>query len=197
LRDKKKVEREKFEKEIDSYRVHTKLASTERAMFSKYIQDIRLSRYTNWEGGSISAHKLSMQRKLSEFISTKTTCSEDVDDKPDEATFKVYKAPRCKLDIDFENLRLTVESTKKTVTIVAGVSGTIPAGSSVAIMGESGAGKTSLLNVLCGRAHYGTTTGVVKINGEARDINTVASMVGFVPQVSHISPHVLFFFPTC
>ncbi len=40
----------------------------------------------------------------------------------------------------------------------------------------------SLLNVLCGRANYGTTTGIVRINGEVRHIQSLASIVGFVPQ---------------
>jgi ABC-type multidrug transport system ATPase subunit len=100
----------------------------------------------------------------------------------DDAYFHVYRPPKTKVDLGFENLRLTVDTPAKTLTIVDGVSGSIPAGSSVAIMGESGAGKTSLLNVLCGRAHYGTTTGVVKINGDIMPIHTIASCVGFVPQ---------------
>ena len=31
--------------------------------------------------------------------------------------------------------------------------------------GGSGAGKTSLLNVLCGRAHYGKVGGAIRVNG--------------------------------
>jgi ABC-type multidrug transport system ATPase subunit len=72
-------------------------------------------------------------------------------------------------------MRLTVEARAKTLTIVEGVSGHVPAGSCVAITGESGAGKTSLLNVLCGRAHCGTTTGTIKINGEETGIHNIAS----------------------
>lgn len=45
------------------------------------------------------------------------------------------------------------------------------------------AGKTSLLNALCGRAHYGVVTGDIKINGQKSSIEENADSVGFVPQV--------------
>lgn len=49
-------------------------------------------------------------------------------------------------------------------------------------MGGSGAGKTSLLNALCGRAFYGETTGTIKVNGHLSSIEEHRSAVGFVPQ---------------
>jgi ABC-type Mn2+/Zn2+ transport system ATPase subunit len=46
------------------------------------------------------------------------------------------------------------------------------------------AGKTSLLNALCGRAFYGDVTGIIKINGHKTSIEEHSHAVGFVPQVS-------------
>jgi ABC-type multidrug transport system ATPase subunit len=49
-------------------------------------------------------------------------------------------------------------------------------------IGGSGAGKTSLLNSLCGRAHYGTTLGLIHVNGQVVEINSCVHAIGFVPQ---------------
>lgn len=50
--------------------------------------------------------------------------------------------------------------------------------------GGSGAGKTSLLNALCGRAHYGQISGRICINGHSgHGIEDFTESVGFVPQV--------------
>jgi len=48
--------------------------------------------------------------------------------------------------------------------------------------GSTGVGKTSLLNALSGRAHYGKVTGNLKINGNEVHISDFANMIGFVPQ---------------
>ena len=45
-----------------------------------------------------------------------------------------------------------------------------------------GAGKTSLLNALCGRAFYGTVEGNIWINGNMTSIEEHRDAVGFVPQ---------------
>lgn len=49
-------------------------------------------------------------------------------------------------------------------------------------MGGSGAGKTSLLNALCGRAFYGETTGKIYVNGHEARIDDHKGVTGFVPQ---------------
>ena len=49
-------------------------------------------------------------------------------------------------------------------------------------MGGSGAGKTSLLNALCGRAFYGNVEGNIWINGNMTSIEEHKHAVGFVPQ---------------
>ena len=53
-------------------------------------------------------------------------------------------------------------------------------------MGASGAGKTSLLNVLCGRAHYGTAFGDVVVNGQKRKVDGIKTQIGFVPQTDAV-----------
>lgn len=49
-------------------------------------------------------------------------------------------------------------------------------------MACSGAGKTTFLSTLCGRATYGVQTGRVLINGREDSIHRYKKVVGFVPQ---------------
>lgn len=49
-------------------------------------------------------------------------------------------------------------------------------------MGPSGAGKTTFLSTLLGKAHYGNLCGSITINGRERGIADYRTVVGFVPQ---------------
>lgn len=89
---------------------------------------------------------------------------------------------RTGIDIAFERLRLTVSVSGKTVDVVDGITGRLMASSMSALMGGSGAGKTSLLNALCGRAYYGEMTGSIMINGNMASVRNLKNLVGFVPQ---------------
>ncbi len=46
----------------------------------------------------------------------------------------------------------------------------------------SGAGKTSLLNTLAGKAPYGMVTGEVLVNGRPDNLGRWRKVMGFVPQ---------------
>jgi len=84
------------------------------------------------------------------------------------------------LNIAFADLSFTVGSGKR---VLEGVTGEIPSSGSIcAIMGPSGAGKTTFLNVLCGKATYGKVGGTIRINGAAADFRAAKGMSGFVPQ---------------
>ncbi|CAG9767649.1 unnamed protein product [Ceutorhynchus assimilis] len=65
------------------------------------------------------------------------------------------------LDIEFENVWLTVKDGKGYKKIIKGVTGKFKSGELTAIMGPSGAGKTSLLNILTGYQKSGVE-GVIK-----------------------------------
>ncbi len=86
------------------------------------------------------------------------------------------------VDLSFKDLSLSVEIGEKKVDVVNRVTGRIRGRTMTAIMGGSGAGKTSLLNALCGRAHYGETTGKIYLNGHETEIQKHLDCIGFVPQ---------------
>ena len=68
--------------------------------------------------------------------------------------------PKQKLQLSWRSLSYEVKARKKsTKQILSGVSGHASPGEVLAIMGSSGAGETTLLNVLSGRANRGATRG--------------------------------------
>ena len=83
------------------------------------------------------------------------------------------------LDLTFDNLSLKLPNGKR---LLQGVSGSLKSGRLAAIMGPSGAGKTTFLFTLCGKATYGTMEGTLKINAEEATVQDYRSSFGFVPQ---------------
>ncbi len=76
------------------------------------------------------------------------------------------------------------------VTALGGVSVQVPAGRSVALVGESGAGKTTLLR--CFNRMVIPTSGSVLLGGEpvsARPAEQLRRRVGYVPQHGGLLPH--------
>jgi len=92
------------------------------------------------------------------------------------------------VDIAFENLSLSVQVAGEDVKAVDSVTGRLRAGTMVSLMGGSGAGKSSLLNALCGRAFYGKVTGDIRINGHKSSIEDHSGSTGFVPQDDIVYP---------
>lgn len=98
------------------------------------------------------------------------------------------------ISIDFENLCTTIKgcpglppfiSKAEDKRILTGVSGRFESGRVAAIMGTSGAGKTTFLNVLCGKiGSMGnwTVTGTIKVNDMENDLASLKSITAFVPQ---------------
>jgi len=82
------------------------------------------------------------------------------------------------IDIEFERIRLKLPSIG---TIMQGASGSMKHGTITAIMGPSGAGKTTMLNLLSGKVDR--TSGIIKINGEEREMCEFKDVIGFAPQV--------------
>ncbi|XP_024984475.1 putative white-brown complex homolog protein 30 [Cynara cardunculus var. scolymus] len=87
---------------------------------------------------------------------------------------------RPKIEIAFKELTLTLKGKQK--CIMRSVSGKIMPGRISAVMGPSGAGKTTFLSALTGKITGCTMSGMILINGKNESIHSYKKIVGFVPQ---------------
>ncbi|KAJ3094464.1 hypothetical protein HDU97_008035 [Phlyctochytrium planicorne] len=91
--------------------------------------------------------------------------------------FKEAIGENLRMNFGFKDLSLTLPSG---ITVLKGVSGQIRAGRMTAIMGPSGAGKTTFMNVLMGKVNR--TGGELKINGVVTEMQKYKKIIGYVPQ---------------
>ncbi|KAI8821334.1 ABC-2 type transporter-domain-containing protein [Fimicolochytrium jonesii] len=90
------------------------------------------------------------------------------------------------MEIYWEDIRYGVSvgsgKTKGTKEILKGDTGRAKPGELIAIMGGSGGGKTTLLNMLAGRVPVGKPTGIILANGKIREKRKWKRTVGYVEQ---------------
>ncbi|XP_071734574.1 ABC transporter G family member 24 [Rutidosis leptorrhynchoides] len=87
---------------------------------------------------------------------------------------------RPKIEISFRELTLTLKGKGK--HLLRCVTGKIMPGRITAVMGPSGAGKTTFLSALAGKAHGCRITGSILVNGKPDSIHSYKKIIGFVPQ---------------
>lgn len=76
------------------------------------------------------------------------------------------------------------------LVLLKGVSGSFRPGVLTALMGVSGAGKTTLMDVLAGRKTGGYIEGDIRISGYPKKQETFARIAGYCEQNDIHSPHV-------
>ncbi|CAI8616396.1 unnamed protein product [Vicia faba] len=84
------------------------------------------------------------------------------------------------IEVAFKDLTLTLKGKNK--HLLRCVTGKIYPGRVSAVMGPSGAGKTTFLSALTGKATGCHTTGQVLVNGQESSIRSFKRIIGFVPQ---------------
>ncbi|KAL6290698.1 hypothetical protein ACE6H2_008208 [Prunus campanulata] len=87
---------------------------------------------------------------------------------------------RLLIEISFKDLTLTLKAKNK--HLLRCVTGKIRPGRITAVMGPSGAGKTTFLSALAGKAIGCNMTGLILINGKNISIHSYKKIIGFVPQ---------------
>ncbi|KAK3831371.1 MAG: hypothetical protein JOS17DRAFT_828956, partial [Linnemannia elongata] len=117
------------------------------------------------------AQRLRYRQRLREL-------GDNSDDLEDEKRQKKEVAQLAQsFDIRFEKLGLTLPTG---VDIIKNVSGRLITGRTCAVMGPSGAGKTTFLSILAGKV--AKTDGSVKVNGKEQTLSLWKKLIGFVPQ---------------
>ncbi|KAK9115607.1 hypothetical protein Sjap_014554 [Stephania japonica] len=84
------------------------------------------------------------------------------------------------IEVAFKDLTITLKGKNK--HLLRCVTGKLMPGRVSAVMGPSGAGKTTFLSALLGRVTGCTLTGSILINGKNESIHSYKKIVGFVPQ---------------
>ncbi|KAK4224076.1 hypothetical protein QBC38DRAFT_26928 [Podospora fimiseda] len=97
---------------------------------------------------------------------------------------KATDASNIGLSFGYENLAFQPKSGDK--FILQNITGCIRAGSLTAVMGGSGAGKSTFVNVLMGKTQY--THGSVRVNGVPGKLKRYKKLIGYVPQDDVVLP---------
>uniref|UniRef100_A0A7S3UDR3 ABC transporter domain-containing protein n=1 Tax=Picocystis salinarum TaxID=88271 RepID=A0A7S3UDR3_9CHLO len=95
------------------------------------------------------------------------------------------------LVLSFEKIRYLVPmpgNPKENLELLKGVSGYAVPGTLTALMGSSGAGKTTLMDVIAGRKTGGQILGEIKLNGHPKEQKTFRRIMGYVEQTDIHSP---------
>uniref|UniRef100_A0A7S2YLL6 ABC transporter domain-containing protein n=1 Tax=Entomoneis paludosa TaxID=265537 RepID=A0A7S2YLL6_9STRA len=114
----------------------------------------------------------------------------EIDEEAEEAQIKagdsqnMTSIPFERVDLTFKDMHYTVQSsiTKESLELLKGIDGVVEAGKMTALMGSSGAGKTTLMDVLAMRKSSGVIEGEVRLNGHLQEEQSFRRAMGYVEQ---------------
>jgi len=105
-------------------------------------------------------------------------------DEEDSGSSDKFDLPFVPVDLTFEDVVYEVKASTgdETIRILNGVSGVLRPGRMCALMGSSGAGKTTLMDVVALRKTSGTITGDIRMNGFPQERTSFLRSSGYVEQ---------------
>lgn len=101
-----------------------------------------------------------------------------------ESKTEEINVPFIPVDLSFDKLtyEVTASTSKEKLRLLNEVSGVFKAGRMCALMGSSGAGKTTLMDVIAMRKTSGTITGAIELNGHEQERTSFLRSSGYVEQ---------------
>ncbi|KAJ7951715.1 Pleiotropic drug resistance ABC transporter [Quillaja saponaria] len=140
---------------------------------TRCLQDVEMSRKSNTRSSSVAAHEVSSRRGM---ILPFTPLSMSFD------SVNYY--------VDIPSQMKEQGVTEERLQLLRDVTGAFRPGILTALMGVSGAGKTTLMDVLAGRKTGGYIEGDVRISGFPKKQETFARISGYCEQTDIHSPQV-------
>lgn len=113
--------------------------------------------------------------------------SDEIEDLDEDQKVEI---PFKRVDLTFEDIRYTVQAstTKEKLELLKGIDGIVRSGEMTALMGSSGAGKTTLMDVLSMRKNTGEVQGTVRLNGHKQEEKSFRRAAGYVEQFDTQTP---------
>ena len=135
----------------------------------------------------LSALGLKYVRPAPELNNSEVMEGDVVADEEDNQSMHISFKP---VGLSFENICYDVKAstTKEDLRLLDNVNGAFKAGRMCALMGTSGAGKTTLMDVIALRKTTGTISGEVRLNGHLQDPVFFRRCSGYVEQFDVQSP---------
>lgn len=92
------------------------------------------------------------------------------------------------LSYSIDNQKLGISSSTSHINVLHNVQGLVRPGEVLAIMGGSGAGKTTFLDILARKNKAGTVSGDVLVNGKFVNYDAYRNIIGYVDQEDTLMP---------
>lgn len=122
-----------------------------------------------------------IEPEQSQIQKMKSTAIGKIEEKTNDEDFNIPFTP---VDLTFEKLVYEVKAStgNDTLKLLNEVSGAFVSGRMCALMGSSGAGKTTLMDVIAMRKTSGTITGTIQLNGFDQEKTSFLRCSGYVEQ---------------
>ncbi|KAL1216107.1 ABC transporter G family member 24 [Cardamine amara subsp. amara] len=184
-----RVDSSEVYEDLDLSKQHSTPESSSAAQFSIEIEDDAACGSLETEGKRVKGHKVKKTRsQIFKYAYDRIEKERAMEQENKNLTFsgivsmatnsETRKRPL--MELSFEGLTLTLKSSGK--HLLRSVTGSMRPGRITAVMGPSGAGKTSLLSALAGKAVGCKLSGSILINGKRESIHSYKKIIGFVPQ---------------